>query len=102
VHDFSKLTSTFLEKEYSTEENKKFLAEFMLIPVFLSNCSPNEMTGIAEAKNIYVVGAKILKITLIYMKPIIILKFIHKGGLKCKECICQLLQTMHDKILCDH
>jgi hypothetical protein len=23
VHDFSKLTSTFLEKEYSTEEKKK-------------------------------------------------------------------------------
>jgi hypothetical protein len=35
----------------------------MSIPVFLSNCSPNEMTGIAEAKNIYVVGAKILKRT---------------------------------------
>lgn len=30
------------------------------IPVSLSNCSPNEITGIADAKNIYVVGAKIL------------------------------------------
>lgn len=33
-----------------------------LLPVFLSNCSPKEMTGIAEAKNMYVVGARILKI----------------------------------------
>ena len=30
------------------------------VPVFRSSCSPNEMTGIAEAKNIYVVGAQIL------------------------------------------
>lgn len=30
------------------------------IHVFLSSCSPNDITGIAEAKNIYVVGAKIL------------------------------------------
>ena len=27
----------------------------------LSNCSPNEITGIADAKNIYVVGANILR-----------------------------------------
>lgn len=32
------------------------------VPVFLSSCSPNEITGIAEAKNMYVVGANILKI----------------------------------------
>lgn len=31
------------------------------LPVSLSNCSPNEITGIADAKNIYVVGAKILQ-----------------------------------------
>ena len=30
------------------------------IHVFLSSCSPNDITGIAEAKNMYVVGAKIL------------------------------------------
>lgn len=30
-------------------------------PVSLSNCSPNDITGIADAKNIYVVGARILK-----------------------------------------
>jgi len=30
------------------------------VPVFLSSCSPKDMTGIAEAKNTYVVGAKIL------------------------------------------
>lgn len=30
------------------------------VPVFLSSCSPNEITGMAEAKNMYVVGAKIL------------------------------------------
>lgn len=36
----------------------------ILVPVFLSNCSPKEITGIAEAKNMYVVGARILfKIT---------------------------------------
>uniref|UniRef100_A0A2P2P3X1 Uncharacterized protein n=1 Tax=Rhizophora mucronata TaxID=61149 RepID=A0A2P2P3X1_RHIMU len=28
--------------------------------VFLPSCSPKDMTGIAEAKNIYVVGARIL------------------------------------------
>jgi len=31
------------------------------VPVSLSNCSPNEITGIADAKNIYVVGANILR-----------------------------------------
>jgi hypothetical protein len=30
------------------------------LPVFLSSCSPKEITGIAEAKNMYVVGARIL------------------------------------------
>jgi len=30
------------------------------VPVFLSSCSPKEITGIAEAKNMYVVGARIL------------------------------------------
>jgi len=30
------------------------------VPVSRSSCSPNEMTGIAEAKNMYVVGAQIL------------------------------------------
>lgn len=32
----------------------------VILPVFLSNCSPKDITGIAEAKNIYVVGAKTL------------------------------------------
>ena len=31
------------------------------ILVFLSNCSPKDITGIADAKNIYVVGARILQ-----------------------------------------
>ena len=45
-----------------------------MIPVLLSNCSPKEITGIAEAKNIYVVGAKILgKIEISYKANIIIL-----------------------------
>ena len=43
-----KLAATF--RQYSNK----------MIPVLLSNCSPKEITGIAEAKNIYVVGAKIL------------------------------------------
>jgi hypothetical protein len=30
------------------------------VPVLLSSCSPKEITGIAEAKNMYVVGARIL------------------------------------------
>lgn len=32
-----------------------------ILPVSLSNCSPKEITGIADAKNMYVVGAKILR-----------------------------------------
>lgn len=41
-----------LEKEEVTKEIDK--------PVFLLNCSPKAMTGSAEAKKMYVVGAKIL------------------------------------------
>nr|GMC69893.1 hypothetical protein Iba_chr03aCG10850 [Ipomoea batatas] len=34
----------------------------VIIPsVFLSSCSPKDMTGIADAKKIYVVGARILQ-----------------------------------------
>lgn len=37
---------------------------FFSLPVSLSNCSPKEITGIADAKKMYVVGAKILSLEL--------------------------------------
>lgn len=40
--------------------NKRTLTAYMASLVFLSSCSPKDITGIAEAKNIYVVGARIL------------------------------------------
>lgn len=42
------------------------------IHVFLSSCSPNDITGIAEAKNMYVVGAKILTNTNLTHKHVVL------------------------------
>lgn len=47
--------------KYSEGNEYKIKLYCFRLPVFLSNCSPKDMTGIADAKNIYVVGAKILK-----------------------------------------
>jgi hypothetical protein len=45
----------------NNEQNTKRLnLKIILVPVLLSSCSPKEITGIAEAKNMYVVGARIL------------------------------------------
>lgn len=55
---------------------------FRIIPVFLSNCSPNDMTGIADAKNIQVVGAKILN----YEIKCIYASNMHQGSSEKQEC----------------
>lgn len=51
-----KIPSFLVKIEYSTTDLKAIAFSLFPklrcpIPVFLSSCSPNEMTGIAEAKN---------------------------------------------------
>lgn len=63
------ILQTDFEELRPKKKNKKFqqtIYKFSqkgkkIVPVFLSNCSPNDITGIADAKNMQVVGAKILK-----------------------------------------
>ena len=53
-HEISKRKRKKCKKELKENQHT-------LILLFLSNCSPNRIIGIADAKNIYVVGAKILR-----------------------------------------
>jgi len=59
-HLYNIINEAFLRNRVTKIPKRTLNHKSITVPVFLSSCSPKEITGIAEAKNIYVVGARIL------------------------------------------